>query len=152
MAKPAAYGSSWVRDSDWSCSLRPTPQPQQHWIQAAFATYTSAWGNVGCLTHWVRPGIEPTSSQRLCWGLNPLNHKGNSPELISFSFLFLSFLFFFFFFFFFWFSGPHLWCMEVPRPGVKLDLCLWPTPQLTAMPDPWPAEQGQGSNPHPHGY
>ena len=29
---------------------------------------------------------------------------------------------------------------------------LWPTPQLTAMPDPWPAERGQGSNWHPHGY
>ena len=27
-----------------------------------------------------------------------------------------------------------------------------PTPQLTAMPGPWPTEQGQGLNPHPHGY
>ena len=26
------------------------------------------------------------------------------------------------------------------------------TPQLTATPDPWPTERGQGSNPHPHGY
>ena len=26
------------------------------------------------------------------------------------------------------------------------------TPELTAMPDPWPAERGQGSNPCPHGY
>ena len=30
-------------------------------------------------------------------------------------------------------------------------LRLWPTPQLTAAPDPWPSEQGQGSNPYPHG-
>jgi len=29
---------------------------------------------------------------------------------------------------------------------------LQPTPQLTAMPDPRPTEQGQESNPHPHGY
>ena len=29
---------------------------------------------------------------------------------------------------------------------------LWPAPQLTAMPDPSPKEQGQGSNLHPHGY
>ena len=29
---------------------------------------------------------------------------------------------------------------------------LRPTPQLTAMPDPWTTERGQGSNPHPHGY
>ena len=28
---------------------------------------------------------------------------------------------------------------------------LQPTPQLTAMPDPEPTEQGQGSNPQPHG-
>ena len=29
--------------------------------------------------------------------------------------------------------------------------CLRPTPQLKATPDPWPAEQGQGSNPQPCG-
>ena len=28
---------------------------------------------------------------------------------------------------------------------------LQPTPQCTATPDPLPAEQGQGSNPQPHG-
>jgi len=27
---------------------------------------------------------------------------------------------------------------------------LWPTPQLTATPDPQPTERGQGSNPQPH--
>ena len=31
------------------------------------------------------------------------------------------------------------------------ELRLWPTPQPTVMPDPWPTEQGQGSNPRPHG-
>ena len=29
--------------------------------------------------------------------------------------------------------------------------CLQPTPQLLAMPDPQPTEQGQGLNPKPHG-
>ena len=29
---------------------------------------------------------------------------------------------------------------------------LWPTPQLTAMLDPQPTKQGQGSNPHSHGH
>ena len=29
---------------------------------------------------------------------------------------------------------------------------LQPTPQLMAMPDPQPTDQGQGSNPHPLGY
>ena len=28
---------------------------------------------------------------------------------------------------------------------------LQPTPQLVAMPDPQPTEQGQGLNPQPHG-
>ena len=28
---------------------------------------------------------------------------------------------------------------------------LWPTPQLTATPDPQPTERGQGSDPRPHG-
>ena len=35
--------------------------------------------------------------------------------------------------------------------NVGSELCLWSTPQLTAMPDPQPTERGQGSNPHPHG-
>ena len=30
--------------------------------------------------------------------------------------------------------------------------CLWPTPQLKAMPDPQPTEQGQRLNLHPHGW
>ena len=32
------------------------------------------------------------------------------------------------------------------------ELGLWPTPQLTATPDPQPTGWGQGSNLHPHGY
>ena len=34
----------------------------------------------------------------------------------------------------------------------RSELCLWPTPQLTAMLDPQPTGWGQGLNPHPHGY
>ena len=30
------------------------------------------------LTHWARPGIEPTSSGTLCQVLNPLSHNGSS--------------------------------------------------------------------------
>jgi len=29
----------------------------------------------------VRPGIEPTSSQTLCWVLNLLSHSGNSERV-----------------------------------------------------------------------
>ena len=39
----------------------PIPQPQQHRIQTTSVTYTTAHGNTGSLTHWARPGIEPTS-------------------------------------------------------------------------------------------
>ena len=38
---------------------------QQQHIQAVAVTYTTAHGNIGSLTHWVRPGIEPTSSWML---------------------------------------------------------------------------------------
>ena len=44
-AAPEAYGSS---------------QPHQIW--ATSATYTTAHGNAGSLTHWGRPGSEPVSS------------------------------------------------------------------------------------------
>ena len=46
---------------NWSCSCWPTPQPQQHRIWAASSTYTTAHGNAGSLTHWARPGTEPTT-------------------------------------------------------------------------------------------
>ena len=45
-----------------SCSHRPTPEPQQRGIRAASATYTTAHGNAGSLTHWARPGIELSTS------------------------------------------------------------------------------------------
>ena len=34
-----------------SCSLQPTPEPQQRQIQAASVTYTTAHGNAASLTH-----------------------------------------------------------------------------------------------------
>ena len=45
-----------------SHSLWPTPQPQQHQILAESAAYTKAHGNARSLTHWMRPGLKPTSS------------------------------------------------------------------------------------------
>ena len=38
------------------------PEPQQLRIWAASATFTTAHGNAGFLTHWVRPGIKPATS------------------------------------------------------------------------------------------
>ena len=45
---------------------------------------------------------------------------------------------------------PQLTAMATPEPRLPR---LQPTPQLTAMatPDSQPTEQGQGSNPQPHG-
>ena len=55
-----AYGNFQARGSNQSCSCQPQPQQRQIW--ASSATYTAAHGNAGCLTHWMRPGIKPTSS------------------------------------------------------------------------------------------
>ena len=64
------------------------------------------------------------------------------------------------FFFSFFFLVPHTRHMEVPRLGVKLELQLpaYTTAIVTqdlaiATQDPaCTTEQGQGLNPHPHGY
>ena len=37
--------------SNWSCRRGPTPEPQQRRIRAASATYITAQGNAGSLTH-----------------------------------------------------------------------------------------------------
>ena len=57
-----AYGISWARGSNWSCSCWPMQQPQQCQIQATSGTYTTAQGKAESLTHWAGPGIEPPSS------------------------------------------------------------------------------------------
>ena len=58
----------------------------------------------------------------------------------------------FLFFFFGFFLGPHLWDLDIPRLGVEFELQLPATATATATPDTCPTEQGQRSNPHPHGY
>jgi len=66
----------WGSNPSYSC--QPMPQPQQCSIQATSATYTTAHGNAGSLTHWARPGIAPTISRFLV-GLFLLRHSRNSP-------------------------------------------------------------------------
>ena len=58
--------------------LRPMLQPQQHQMWTTSETYAAAWASPGSLTHWARPGIKPTSSQRQHWALNPLSHSESS--------------------------------------------------------------------------
>ena len=58
--------------------LQSAPQPRQHQLQATSATYTTACSNARSLTHWVRPGIDPTFSGTLWQVLNMLSHNKNS--------------------------------------------------------------------------
>ena len=57
-------------------SCQPTLQPQQCWIPAMSGTYSTAQGNAGSSTHWMRPGNP--HPHRHCRVLNPLSHNGNS--------------------------------------------------------------------------
>ena len=50
-AAPVAYGGSQARGLIGAVAALPTPEPQQHGIRAASATYTTAHGNAGSLTH-----------------------------------------------------------------------------------------------------
>ena len=61
--------------------LSPTPQPEQHHIQATSATYVTACSNTWSLTHWARPGIKHTPAQRRPRVLSPLSHSGNSHSI-----------------------------------------------------------------------
>ena len=44
-----------------------------------------------------------------------------------------------------------MWHMEAPKLGAKLELWLPAHATASAIPDPQPTEQDQGSNPQPHG-
>ena len=57
---------------------QPLPQQQQCWIWATSVTHATACNNARFLIYWERPGIQPATSWRLCWVLNPLSHNGNS--------------------------------------------------------------------------
>ena len=127
-------GQGW----NWSCSC--TPQPQQHWIRAASSSYTPAWGNMGSLTQWARSGIKAAISQRLCHVLNPTEPLQKCHTI------------FLFFFCLFAFSraAPLAYggsqargqiravstSLRHSHSNVRSEPHLWPTPQLTATPDP----------------
>ena len=60
-AAPVVYGGSQARV--WSeLQLLVYTTAMKHQIRAASVTYTTAWGNVRSLIHWVRPGVQPRSS------------------------------------------------------------------------------------------
>ena len=83
---------------------------------------------------------------------------GSLCSSIPFSFFPSFFLFFFFFLFR---AAPAAYGGSQARsqigpvatgPYLGSEPRLPSSPQLTATPDPYPTERGQGSNPHPHGY
>ena len=59
------------------------PQPQQHMIWAASATYDVACSNAGSLSHWARPGIKPSSLLTLVMFLT---HWATIGTLLNFLF------------------------------------------------------------------
>ena len=61
-AAPMACVSSQARSLIWAIAAGLRPWPQQCQIWAMSVIYTTAHGNVGSLTHWARPGLEPTTS------------------------------------------------------------------------------------------
>ena len=91
---------------------------------------TTAHGNSISLTHWVRPGIKPTSSQKLCWVLNPLSHNRNS------SCYFLT-----------WVDIKHLWefpggsTLSLRDPALLLCHGFDPCPGNLCRPWAWPKKR-----------
>ena len=92
-AAPVTHGSSQPKGGIGAAAKGYTTA-QQHQIWVASVTYVRACGNARSLTQWVRPGIEPASSQRKLWVLNLLSHSGNSWDNVTFwkteTFLFAS--------------------------------------------------------------
>ena len=71
---------AWARSGIWAAAvgLRHSHSNTGSEPHLQPTAYTEACSNSRSLTHWVRPRIEPTSSQTLCWILNLLSHSGNS--------------------------------------------------------------------------
>ena len=80
MAAPAVYGSSQVRGQirAAAASLRHSHGNGNAGSQPHLRPMMQLVTMLDPLTHCMRPGIEPTSSQRQHQVLNPLSRNGNS--------------------------------------------------------------------------
>ena len=129
--------------------LKPMLKPEQHQIWATSVTYTTAGGNAKCLTHWARPGMEPTASWTLRWVFNLLSHNRN----LYFLFCILPCIlynFIFYFLFLLYRAASTAYGGSQARGPIRAaaasqhhshsnaesEPCLRPTPQLTATLDP----------------
>ena len=81
-ATPLAYGGSQARGWIGATADSLHHSHSNAGIWAASVTYTTAQGNVRPLTHWARPGIEPTSSWILVGFINHWARKG-TPSLFK---------------------------------------------------------------------
>ena len=61
-----------------TCTIWKLPARGRIRAAAAGLRHSHNNSNTGSLTHWARPRIEPTSSQRQCRVLNQWSHSGNS--------------------------------------------------------------------------
>ena len=108
------------QESDESCSCQPTPQPQQHGIQAKSANCAAAWGSTASLNP-LSEARDRTHIRTETTGFYPPEPQWELPIfLCSYSMIrqhqdLVCFLSFFF-------LGPHPWDMEVPRIGVQSEL------------------------------
>ena len=91
-ATPMAYGGSQARGLTRAVaaglchshsSSGSEPEPQQCWIRAMSATYTTAHSIVRSSTHWVRPGIEPATLYFLVRFFNHWAMMGTPSECFS---------------------------------------------------------------------
>ena len=78
-----AYGSSQARGRIETTAAGLYHSHSKCQIRAASATYTTAYGNAGSLTHWAGPGFEPASS----WILVGFIFTEPQWELLDFFFL-----------------------------------------------------------------
>ena len=85
-AAPAAYGGSPARGPIGAVAAKPIPQPQERGIRVTSATYATAHGNAGSLTHWARPGTEPATSWFLVTFINHCATMG-TPNMWKFNFI-----------------------------------------------------------------
>ena len=122
-AARGTYGSSqgrgWIRatSSSHSHSHRNT--------RAMSVTNTTAHSNAGSLTHWMRPGIKPSSSWILIRFVTTEPQREFLDALFKLVFFFFfkrAFIYLFIFVFLPFFLGPLTWHMEVPRLGIEWEL------------------------------
>ena len=94
---PTVYGISRARG--WLRAAAAAYTTMTDWIWVSCVTYAAGYGNARSLTQCVRPGIDPASSQKQRWVLNPLSCNGNS--FLSGIFILFYFILFYFILFYF---------------------------------------------------